>query len=256
MTALNTNNSGKTLMNSTAKVALVVGAGDSLGSAIARRFAREGFTVCVARRNANLLQGLVDEISAAGGQAIPFGVDARREEQVIELFAKIEAEVGPIQVVVFNIGANVKFNLVETTARIYFKVWEMGCMAGFLTGREAAKYMAPRGCGTMFFTGATASVRGSVGYAAFATAKHGLRALAQSMAREFGPQGIHVVHTLIDGPIDTPFVRERFPELVASRSADGLLAPDDIADTYWALHQQKRSAWTFEIDLRPSVEPW
>jgi NAD(P)-dependent dehydrogenase (short-subunit alcohol dehydrogenase family) len=243
-------------MAAKAPIALVVGTGDSLGSAITRRFAREGFTLCVARRNADKLQPLVDAIAAAGGRAVPFGCDARREEQVVDLFAKIENELGPIEVFVFNVGGNIRFNIRETTAQKYFKTWEMCAFAGFLTGREAAKYMTPRGRGTMIFTGATASVRGSEGYAAFAGGKHALRALAQSMARELGKQGIHVAHVVIDGPIDTPFVRERFPDLVASRPADGLLAPDDIAENYWHLHQQRRSAWTFELDVRPWMEPW
>ncbi|NDZ17646.1 short-chain dehydrogenase [Variovorax sp. WS11] len=234
---------------------MIVGAGDSLGSALSRRFAREGFEVCVARRNADQLAPLVDSITSEGGKAHAFGCDARKEEQVIALFESIERDIGPIEIVVFNIGANVQFNIRETTAQKYYKVWEMACFSGFLTGREAAKHMVPRGHGTIFFTGATASIRGAEGFAAFAGAKHGLRSLAQSMARELGKQGIHVVHPVIDGPIDTPFVRERFPELVAQRPADGLLAPDDIADTYWLVHQQKRSAWTFEFDLRPWLEP-
>jgi NAD(P)-dependent dehydrogenase (short-subunit alcohol dehydrogenase family) len=239
----------------TPRTALVMGAGDSLGAALARRFAREGLQVCIARRNAEQLAPLVAQIQAEGGIAHAFACDARKEEQVVALFEQIEKEIGPLGIVVFNIGANIQFNLRETTAQKYYKVWEMACFAGFLTGREAARHMAPRGQGTVFFTGATASIRGAEGYAAFAGAKHGLRSLAQSMAREFGKQGLHVVHPVIDGPIDTPFVRERFPELVAQRPADGLLAPDDIADTYWFLHTQKRSAWTFELDIRPYLEP-
>jgi NAD(P)-dependent dehydrogenase (short-subunit alcohol dehydrogenase family) len=239
----------------TPATALVMGAGDSLGAALARRFAREGMHVCIARRNAEQLAPLLAQIQAEGGIAHAFACDARKEEQVVALFAQIEQEIGPLGIVVFNIGANIQFNLRETTAQKYYKVWEMACFAGFLTGREAARHMAPRGQGTVFFTGATASIRGAEGYAAFAGAKHGLRSLAQSMAREFGKQGLHVVHPVIDGPIDTPFVRERFPELVAQRPADGLLAPDDIADTYWFLHTQKRSAWTFELDIRPYLEP-
>jgi len=239
----------------TPDVALVVGAGDSLGSALARRFAREGLKVCVARRNADKLTPLVEAIRGGGGTVHPFGCDARREEQVVELFAKIERDVGALEIVVFNVGGNIYFKLVETTAQKYFKAWEMACFAGFLTAREAMKHMAPRARGTLFFTGATAGLRGAEGYAAFATGKFGLRALAQSTAREFGKQGIHVAHVVIDGPIDTPFVRERFPDLVKERPADGLLQPDDIADTYWAIHRQKRSAWTFEADVRPWVEP-
>ncbi|PWR22617.1 SDR family oxidoreductase [Zavarzinia aquatilis] len=237
-------------------VALVIGAGDALGGAIARRFAREGFTAAVVRRNAEKLAPLVAEIEAAGGTALPFGVDARREEDVIALIAGIEAGVGPIEAMVFNIGANVRFPVTETTARVFYKVWEMACFAGFLAGRETAKAMLTRGRGTIVFTGATASLRGRAGFSAFAAAKHGLRALAQSMAREMGPQGIHVAHTIIDGAIDTAFIRDNFPDVYATKAHDGILNPDHIADAYWALHVQKRDAWTHELDLRPWSETW
>ena len=236
--------------------ALIIGAGDALGGAIARRFAREGFTACVVRRNGDKLAPLVDAIRAEGGDAVPFGADARKEEQMVELVQRIEREQGAIEVAVFNIGANVRFPIRETTSRVYFKVWEMACFAGFLVGREVAKVMVPRGHGTILFTGATASIRGRDGFAAFAGAKHGLRALAQSMARELGPQGIHVAHTLIDGAIDTAFIRDNFPERYALKSEDGILDPDAIAETYWQLHRQHRSAWTHELDLRPWREPW
>ncbi len=236
--------------------ALIIGAGDALGGAIARRFAREGFTACVVRRNGDKLAPLVDAIRAEGGDAVPFGADARKEEQMVELVQRIEREQGAIEVAVFNIGANVRFPIRETTSRVYFKVWEMACFAGFLVGREVAKVMVPRGHGTILFTGATASIRGRDGFAAFAGAKHGLRALAQSMARELGPQGIHVAHTLIDGAIDTAFIRDNFPERYALKSEDGILDPDAIAETYWQLHRQQRSAWTHELDLRPWREPW
>ncbi len=237
-------------------VALVIGAGDALGGAIARRFAREGFTAALVRRNAEKLAPLVAEIEAAGGTALPFGVDARREEDVIALIAGIEAGVGPIEAMVFNIGANVRFPVTETTARVFYKVWEMACFAGFLAGRETAKAMLTRGRGTIVFTGATASLRGRAGFSAFAAAKHGLRALAQSMAREMGPQGLHVAHTIIDGAIDTAFIRDNFPDVYATKSHDGILNPDHIADAYWALHVQKRDAWTHELDLRPWSETW
>ena len=239
-----------------AKVALVVGAGDATGGAIARRFAREGFTACVIRRNADKLVPLVAQIEAAGGKARAFGSDARKEDQVVSLVETIEREVGPIEVAVFNIGGNVRFPIRETTARVYYKAWEMGCFAGFLTGREAAKVMVPRGHGTILFTGATASVRGSAGFAAFSGAKHGLRSLAQSMARELGPEGIHVAHVLIDGAIDTEFIRTLFPERYALKDRDGVLNPDAIAEAYWQLHIQPRSAWTHEMDLRPWIEKW
>jgi NAD(P)-dependent dehydrogenase (short-subunit alcohol dehydrogenase family) len=175
---------------------------------------------------------------------------------VVELVSTIEREVGPIEVAVFNIGANVRFPIRETTARVYFKVWEMGCFAGFLMGREVAKVMVPRGRGTIIFTGATASLRGGIGFSAFAGAKHGLRALAQSMARELGPQGIHVAHSIIDGAIDTAFIAENFPERYATKASDGILNPDAIAEAYWQLHCQQRSAWTQEMDLRPWSETW
>ena len=236
--------------------ALIIGAGDALGGAIARRFAREGFTACVVRRNADKLAPLVDAVRAEGGEAVPFGLDARKEEQMVELVERIERGHGAIEVAVFNIGANVRFPIRETTSRVYFKVWEMGCFAGFLMGREAAKVMVPRGRGTILFTGATASQRGRDGFAAFAGAKHALRALAQSMARELGPQGVHVAHTLIDGAIDTAFIRDNFPERYALKAEDGILDPDAIAENYWQLHRQPRSAWTHELDLRPWREAW
>jgi NAD(P)-dependent dehydrogenase (short-subunit alcohol dehydrogenase family) len=238
------------------KAILVVGAGDATGGAIARRFAHEGYVACVVRREVEHLATLVAEITAAGGQARAFGVDARDEEQVIALVATIEREVGPIEVAVYNIGANVRFPIAETTSRVFRKVWEMACFGGFLTGREVAKSMQSRGRGTILFTGATASVRGSSGYAAFATAKHGLRALAQSMARELGPQGIHVAHVVIDGAIDTRWIAENFPERYALKDRDGLLNPAHIAEAYWQLHCQPRTAWTQEMDLRPWIEPF
>jgi NAD(P)-dependent dehydrogenase (short-subunit alcohol dehydrogenase family) len=240
----------------TAKVALVIGAGDALGGAIARRFAREGYVAVGVRRQQDKLTALVEAIEAEGGKAFGFGCDARKEEEVIALFDRIEAEIGPIEVCVFNIGANVRFSISDTTARVYFKVWEMGCFAGFLTGREAARRMEPRGRGTILFTGATASVRGREGFSAFSGAKHALRALAQSMARELGPKGIHVAHTLIDGPIDTQWIAENFPESYARKAQDGILDPDHIADNYWHLHSQPRDSWTHELDLRPWSESW
>jgi NAD(P)-dependent dehydrogenase (short-subunit alcohol dehydrogenase family) len=236
------------------KAAIVIGAGDALGGAIARRFAAEGYAAVIVRRNAEQLEPLADAIRATGGEAHPFGVDARKEEAMVELFDRVEVEIAPVEVCVFNIGANVRFPIAETTARVYFKVWEMACFAGFLAGREAAKRMTPRGRGTILFTGATASVRGREGFAAFAGAKHGLRALAQSMARELGPQGIHVAHTIIDGAIDTAWIAQNFPERYAMKEQDGILNPEHIADAYWSLHAQPRDAWTHELDLRPWTE--
>ena len=237
-------------------VALIIGAGDALGGAIAKRFSRAGYTTCVTRRSAEKLAVLKTEIETGGGVCHAFGSDAREEEDVTKLFAQIEAEIGPIEVCVFNIGGNVRFGITEMTARVYRKVWEMCAFGGFLTGREAARVMLPRKKGTIIFTGATASLRGGAGFAAFAGGKHALRALAQSMARELGPQGIHVGHVIIDGGIDTPFIAERFPERYALKDQDGILNPDHIAENYWTLHSQPRDAWTFELDLRPWIEKW
>ena len=238
------------------RVSCVIGAGDATGSAVARRFAKEGYTICVARRTEAALKPLVDQITAQGGRALTFGLDARREDEVVNFFQHIEANIGPIEVLVFNVGGNVRFPVLETTAQKYFKVWEMCALAGFLAGREAARAMLPRGRGTILFTGATASVRGSNGFAAFAGGKAALRALAQSMAREFGPQGLHVAHVIIDGLIDTAFARTNFAQRVDELGPDGILNPDHIAEAYWWLHSQPRDAWTFELDLRPSVERW
>lgn len=249
------NNKGNKM---TKQSCLVVGAGDATGGAIAKRFAREGFETCIVRRARHMddLQKLADSMISDGGSAHAFGTDARDEDEMVELFARIEKDIAPLGVVVFNIGGNVNFPITEMTSRVYRKVWEMSCFAGFLTGREAAKVMLPRAKGTIIFTGATASIRGGAGYSAFAGAKHGLRALAQSLARELGPKGIHVAHAIIDGAIDTAFVEERFPERYAMKDQDGILRPSEIAENYWHLHCQHRSAWTFELDLRPWMEKW
>jgi NAD(P)-dependent dehydrogenase (short-subunit alcohol dehydrogenase family) len=239
-------------------VCLVVGAGDGVGSAIARAFAAEGLTVCMTRRTRNLdqLEAVAASIRETGGTAHAFGVDARVESEMIALVDRIEAEVGPLQVVVFNIGANVRFPVIDTTAQVYSKVWEMAALAGFFTGREAARVMAPRGRGTILFTGATASTRGGTGFSAFAGAKAALRQLAQSLAREMGPQGIHVAHVVVDGMIDGTFARSIAPDIQALLDADAILKPDEIARNYVWLHNQQRSAWTFELDLRPWKETW
>jgi len=241
------------------RVALVVGAGDYIGAAIAKRFAAGGFTVAVGRRHAEKLEPLVAEIAASGGAARGFALDARDEANVQDVFATVEKELGPLELVVFNVGANVSFPITETTSRVFRKVWEMACLGGFLTGREAARAMLPRRRGSIFFTGATASLRGGKGYAAFASAKFGLRALAQSMARELGPEGIHVAHLVIDAGVDTAFVRERIQAAgrdPATLPEGSLMNPASIGETYWLLHQQPRDAWTFELDLRPHRESW
>lgn len=242
-----------------APIALIVGAGDHIGAAIAKRFSQGGFTVCLGRRNGDKLAPLVAEIESVGGRAHGFSMDARDEENVAEVFKTIEETVGPIELVIFNVGANVYFPILDTTARVFRKVWEMACFGGFLTGREAARHMLPRGRGSLFFTGATASMRGGSGYAAFASAKAGLRNLAQSLARELGPQNIHVAHLVIDAGVDTDFVRARIaasgrdPDALAE---DTLMRPASIAEAYWTLYHQSRDAWTFEMDLRPYGETW
>lgn len=235
-------------------VAVIIGAGDATGSAIATRFAREGLAVVATRRQRDALQPLVDRIQQQGLEIHPFGYDARDEEAMTALFKHVESEIGSIQVMVFNIGANVNFSITETTGRVYRKVWEMAALAGFFAGREAAKAMLPRQQGTMIFTGATASLRGGKGFSAFAGAKFALRALAQSMARELGPQGIHVAHTIIDGAIDTDFIRDNFPDRYALKEQGGILDPEHIAEQYWQLHCQPRDCWTHELDLRPWLE--
>lgn len=235
-------------------VALVIGAGDATGGAIARRFAREGYTACVTRRSLDKLQPLLAQIKAEGGTAHGFASDARKEEEVIALIGQIESSIAPIEVLVFNIGANAPSSILEETARKYFKIWEMACLGGFLNGREVAKRMVQRGRGTIIFTGATASLRGSANFAAFSGAKMALRALAQSMARELGPRGLHVAHVVIDGAIDTAFIRDNFPERYALKEQQGIVNPEHIADSYWMLHQQPRDAWTHELDLRPWTE--
>ena len=212
--------------------------------------------MCVARRTEAALKPLVDQITAEGGRALAFGLDARREDAVVNFFEHIEAQVGPVEVLVFNVGGNVRFPVLETTAQKYFKVWEMCALAGFLAAREAARVMLPRGRGTLLFTGATASLWGAAGFSAFAGGKAALRALVQSMAREFGPQGLHVAHVIIDGLIDTAFAREHFAQRVAEAGPEGILNPGHIAEAYWWLHSQPRDAWTFELDLRPSIERW
>ncbi len=234
--------------------ALIIGAGDATGGAIARRFAKGGYITVCTRRNQDQLQPLVAQIVAAGGRAVGLGSDARDEDQVIDLFNRVETEIAPIGAVIFNIGANVYFGIEDTTARVYRKVWEMAAFAGFLAGREAARRMVPRGKGTIIFTGATASLRGSAGFSAFASAKFALRALAQSMARELGPKGIHVAHSIIDGAIDTAWIAENFPERYKLKEQDGIVDPEAIAEAYWQLHIQPKSAWTHELDLRPWME--
>lgn len=233
-----------------------MGAGDATGGAVAKAFAREGYVACVNRRprHAEQLDALVQSIRDEGYEARAYPADARIEDEVVAMVDAIERDVGPIEVAVFNIGANVNFSILDMTAQVYRKVWEMAAFAGFLMGREAARRMVARQSGTIIFTGATASVRGGTGFCAFASAKGALRMLAQSMARELGPQNIHVAHVIIDGGIDTAFIRGIRPDFEAAKAADGILSPDAIAQQYVALHKQHRSAWTHEMDLRPWTE--
>jgi NAD(P)-dependent dehydrogenase (short-subunit alcohol dehydrogenase family) len=240
--------------------AAVIGAGDFIGAAIAKRFAAEGFVIFAGRRNADKLAPLVAAIEASGGSIVARGLDARKEEDVTAFLRDADAH-APLEVCIFNIGGNVNFPLLDTTERVFRKVWELACYAGFLSGREAARLMLPRGQGCIFFTGATASVRGGIGYAAFASAKSGLRAVAQSMARELGPKNIHVAHLIIDAGVDTAFVRERIkqqagPQALENLEPDQLMNPASVAEAYWQLYRQSRDAWTFELDVRPYREGW
>ena len=235
----------------------VVGAGDFIGAAIARRFAAGGYTVVAGRRNGEKLEPLVQEIAARGGRCIGRSLDARQEADIAAFLAEAE-QIAPLAVCIFNVGANVNFPLLDTTERVFRKVWEMACYAGFLTTREAARLMLPRERGAIFLTGATAGLRGGSGYAAFASAKFGLRAVAQSAARELGPKNIHVAHLVIDAGVDTAWVRARRKEATGSDDIadDVLMRPESIADAYWNLHLQRRDAWTHELDLRPFGERW
>jgi NAD(P)-dependent dehydrogenase (short-subunit alcohol dehydrogenase family) len=241
-------------------VAILVGAGDAIGAAVARRFAEGGYTICICRRDGAKSQDLVDELKAAGHEIHAISVDARQEAEVQALFARVEKEIGPIEVCLFNAGSNVNKPLIETTEKLFFKAWELACYAGFLVGREAARHMMPRGRGTILFTGATASVRGGTGFAAFSSAKFGLRAVAQAMARELGPKNIHVVHLIIDAGVDSAAIHQRMKAAKGIEASD--IPPDTLAKTtsianaYWFAHQQTRDGWTHELDLRPSVETW
>jgi len=243
-------------MSEKRKVALVVGVGDAIGSAIVKKFAREGLIAIGVRRNGDKLIPLVEELTQEGHSAYGWSCDARSEEATIELFERIERDIGELDTVVFNVGANVPMSVLDTTEQKFRKIWEMACYGGFLTGREAARHMLPRARGTILFTGATASVKGSAGFGAFASAKHGLRAWAQSMARELGPKNIHVGHLIIDSAVDTQWIQENLLVHKQNRQPDDIVNPDSIAEVYWQMREQKRDGWSFEQDLRPWVEPW
>ena len=240
-------------MSAPGRSVAVIGAGDFIGAAIVRKFAGEGFAVHAGRRNGDKLASLL------GGHVTGRSLDARESEDVAAFLAEAES-IAPLDLVVFNVGANVQFPLTETTDRVFRKVWEMACFAGFAAVREAARIMAPRGAGKIFVTGATAGLRGNPGYAAFAAAKAGLRAMAQSAARELWPQGIHVAHLVIDAGVDTEWVRARVIERIGAEALaaqpDLLMPPQAVAEAYWALYNQPKSAWTFEQEIRPYGEKW
>ena len=229
--------------------AIIAGAGESTGAALMRLFAARGLKVHGARRRPPTVPDGAAHVSA---------VDFRVEEAVEAFVDGVEASSGPIRLAVHNIGANVRFDVADTTPRVYRKTWELAALSSLHFARAVAPRMAERGEGTIIFTGATASTRGGAGFCAFAGAMHAKRALAQSLARELGPSGVHVCHVIIDGPIDTPFVRQLIGEdkYETLKSRGGMLDPDAIAEHYWALHKQPKSAWTHESDLRPSCERW
>lgn len=242
----------------TNRAALVLGVGPmlGLGSVLAKRFAAEGLQVYVAGRSLAKLKRVAAAIAETGGSATPVVTDATLEADVQQLFETIAAAGHSLEIAAYNVDSNLSAPLLETDVDMFTTLWRQNSLGAFLFGRETAKYMLPQQRGTLFFTGATASQRGKPPFTAFAAAKAGVRALAQGMAREFGPQGIHVVHTIIDGVIDGERAHEQFPQFVAAKGSDGLLQPDAIAETYWQLHKQHPSAWTHEIDLRPFKEPF
>jgi NAD(P)-dependent dehydrogenase (short-subunit alcohol dehydrogenase family) len=236
----------------------VIGAGDYIGAEIVKKFASEGFTVFAGRRNGDKLAPLVKQVEDTGGAIVARSLDARKEDEITAFLNDADAH-APLQVTIFNVGANVNFPILETTDRVFRKVWEMACWAGFLAGRESARLMLPHGNGNIFFTGATASLRGGAGFAAFAAAKFGLRGVAQAMARELGPKNIHVAHLVIDSGVDTAWVRERREQMWGKEALDNpdlLMPPASVAASYWQLYQQPRSAWTFELEIRPFGEKW
>ena len=234
--------------------AVVAGVGEGLGSAVARRFAAAGYNAVMWARSEDKVKGYAEQIRAKGGQATGMKVDVRVEQDVTDAFVRIEREHGPVEVAVFNAGAQHRKPLLEISADQFEKVWRLGCLGGFVFGREAIRHMLPRKRGTVLYTGATSALRGGANFAAFAATKFGLRAVAQSMAREFGPQGIHVATVIVDGAIDMPAIHQRFGDRIKDLPPDGLLNPDAIAQTYFQLHQQQRSAWSLEIDVRPYCE--
>jgi NAD(P)-dependent dehydrogenase (short-subunit alcohol dehydrogenase family) len=246
-------------MNKSVAVVVGVGAERGLGAALCRRFAAGGHHVLVAGRSADKIAQVVRTIEAAGGSAEAVATDATREPDVIRLFDRATSRgdgFDPVDLVAYNAGNNRQLDFRELSAEDFESFWRVGCFGGFLVGREAARRMVPLGRGTVLFTGASGSLRGKPGFAHFAAAKAGLRMIAQSMAREYGPLGVHVAHVVIDGGIDGDRLRRARPQMVEARGEDGLLGIDAIAETYWQVHRQPRSAWAHEIDLRPYKEPF
>jgi NAD(P)-dependent dehydrogenase (short-subunit alcohol dehydrogenase family) len=247
-------------MSTSTAVVIGVGAERGIGGAVCRRFAREGYHVLVAGRTPEKITRLAEAVRAAGHSAEPVKTDVTSEGDVLALFDRAMAPGAgrePASAVVFNSASlNIPFDFRELSAEQFEETWRQNCFAGFLVGREAARRLVPLGRGTVIFTGASASLRGRAGFAQFAAAKAGLRMVAQSMAREYGPAGIHVAHVVIDGGIDGDRLRNRAPAVIKERGEDGLLGIDAIAEAYWQLHRQSRSAWTHELDLRPFKEPF
>ena len=244
-------------MNKATAVVIGVGSERGVGGAVCRRFAREGYHVLIAGRTAAKIEKLAQSIIASGGSAEAVTTDVTQEVQVITLFDRAMnpgAGREPAEVVVFNAGNNAILDFQHTTVEQFEDFWRVGCFSGFLVGREAARRLLPLGRGTVIFTGASGSLRGKAGFAHFAAAKAGLRMISQSMARDYGPRGLHVAHVLIDGGIDGDRLRGAFPAMVERLGSEGLLDVDAIADNYWHLHRQPRSAWTQELDLRPFKE--
>ncbi len=243
-------------MSKRAAVVVGVGARAGLGAALARRFAREGLNTYIAGRTAERLEAIAMEIGQAGGVAYPIVTDVTHENEVAQLFASVSKDGATPELVVYNVGSNAMVPVLNVKPDFFERMWRQNALGGFLVGCEAVRAMVPQGRGTLIFTGATASVRARPSFTAFASAKAALRAVAQGLAREFGPKGIHIAHVVIDGVIAGDYAREHFPDFVEAKGEAGLIEPDAIADTFWALHRQARSAWTHELDLRPFKEPF
>ncbi len=244
-------------MSKPTAVVVGVGAERGLGAALCRRFAQGSYHVLIAGRTTAKIDKVAETIVSAGGSAEPIAIDATREDEVARLFDRAMASgdgFEPADLVVSNAGNNQRIDFRALTAQQFEDFWRVGCFSGFLVGREAARRLVPLGRGTVIFTGASASIRGKPGFAHFSAAKAGLRMISQSMAREYGPLGIHVAHVVVDGGIDGDRLRARAPALIKERGKDGLLGIDAIAENYWHIHRQPRSAWTQELDLRPFKE--